>query len=73
MSAQIIRRPISQNISTLSDELPPLLARIYAARGVNSPAEVSRQLKGLHNYQSLKDIDRAAHILPTPFADRNTY
>ncbi|WP_062270318.1 single-stranded-DNA-specific exonuclease RecJ [Endozoicomonas arenosclerae] len=62
MSLQIIRRP-TQSLEGLSVNLHPLLARIYSARGVSQPSDIERQLKGLHNYKALKDIDQAAMIL----------
>ena len=60
MQKQIIRR---QPAEWLSSSLPPLLARIYSARGIKSDAELTRQLKGLYHYSQLKDIDLAAQLL----------
>ncbi|MET4694873.1 single-stranded-DNA-specific exonuclease RecJ [Endozoicomonas lisbonensis] len=60
MQKQIIRRDVTE---LLSSSLPPLLARIYAARGITCEDEIARQLKGLHHYTHLKDIDVAARIL----------
>ena len=60
MRKQIIRREITQLVS---GSLPPLLSRIYSARGITSENQIQRQLKGLHHYTSLKDIGAAAQIL----------
>jgi single-stranded-DNA-specific exonuclease len=43
--------------------LHPVLARVYAARGITSIAELDYRLSGLLHYQSLKDIDIAASLL----------
>ena len=42
---------------------PPLLARLFAARNVRSPAELHNHLASLLPYQSLKNIDVAAERL----------
>ena len=42
---------------------PPLLARLFAARNVRSPAELHNHLASLLPYQSLKNIDAAAERL----------
>ncbi|MGI0115896.1 single-stranded-DNA-specific exonuclease RecJ [Zooshikella sp. RANM57] len=44
-------------------EIPPLLQRIYAARGVYSNADLSRSLQGLMSFTSLKGLDQAVNIL----------
>lgn len=41
----------------------PVLQRIYQARNVNSPDELSRDLKGLLPYSSLSNIDKAVERL----------
>ncbi|KEQ18035.1 single-stranded-DNA-specific exonuclease RecJ [Endozoicomonas numazuensis] len=61
MPLQITRR--THNPLPLTDGIHPLLARIYSARGISDPSEISRQLKGLQNYKSLKDIEKAASLL----------
>ncbi|PAS96830.1 MAG: single-stranded-DNA-specific exonuclease RecJ [Candidatus Dactylopiibacterium carminicum] len=43
--------------------LHPLLARLYAARGIHSVAELREDLGGLLPPAGLKDIDRAATLL----------
>lgn len=44
-------------------DLPPLLTRLYAARGVASAAELDKSLARLLPYQQLKGIDQAVDLL----------
>ncbi|WP_249672262.1 single-stranded-DNA-specific exonuclease RecJ [Pseudomonas abieticivorans] len=44
-------------------ELPPLLTRLYAARGVQSEAELDKSLARLIPFQQLKGIDAAVDLL----------
>lgn len=43
--------------------LPPVLARIYAGRGVRAQAELDLSLAALQPYHTLHDIDRAVTLL----------
>ena len=63
MQTTIVRRPFNLDHCHFSNDLDPLLARIYSARGIHSNEELPRQLKQLHDYKQLKDIDKAAGIL----------
>ena len=63
MPTQIVRRPCPIDQCHFSNDLDPLLARIYSARGITSDEQLPKQLKQLHDYRQLKDIDRAAEIL----------
>lgn len=45
------------------NNLSPVLARIYSARGVKTPDELDLQLAGLLPYHSMKDIDKAVEAL----------
>ena len=63
MSTKIIRRAFNLEDCHFSDDLDPLLARIYSARGITSDEQLPRQLKQLDDYRRLKDIDIAANIL----------
>lgn len=47
------------------EELHPVLARVYAARGIQSSAELDYGLNRLLHYQSLKGMEEAASILAT--------
>ncbi|QKE62357.1 single-stranded-DNA-specific exonuclease RecJ [Aquipseudomonas campi] len=55
-------RPLPANLPDLGD-LPPLLTRLYAARGVQSAAELDKGLARLIPYQQLKGIDGAVELL----------
>ena len=57
-------RPLPANLPDLGD-LPPLLTRLYAARGVRSVAELDKGLARLIPYQQLKGIDTAVSLLVT--------
>ncbi len=65
MTVSIVRRQISKECASvaLSDNLPPVLQRIYRSRGVKDERELQRSLKNLERGQSLKGIDQAAHLL----------
>ena len=54
-------RPLPHQLPELG--LPPLLTRLYAARGVNSEAELDKRLARLHPWQQLKGIDAATERL----------
>ncbi|WP_394559565.1 single-stranded-DNA-specific exonuclease RecJ [Aquipseudomonas alcaligenes] len=55
-------RPLPATLPDLG-ELPPLLTRLYAARGVQSAAELDKGLARLIPYQQLKGIDGAVELL----------
>lgn len=63
MPIPIVRRPFNLGNCHFSDDLDPLLARIYSARGISSDQQLPRQLKQLYDYHQLKDIHKAASIL----------
>lgn len=44
-------------------DLPPLLTRLYAARGVQAPSELDKGLARLIPYQQLKGMDAAVELL----------
>jgi len=60
---KILRRSarIPENLS--NSTVPPLLQRIYSARGINSPEDISYDLAKLLHFSSLKNIDQAVNIL----------
>ena len=62
-------RELPDNLPFLGD-LPPLLTRLYAARGVASEAELDKGLARLIPYQQLKGIDAAVDLLVTAFQQR---
>ncbi|CAD5107524.1 single-stranded-DNA-specific exonuclease RecJ [Zestomonas carbonaria] len=59
---RIETRPLPAQLPDLGD-LPPLLTRLYAARGVQSAAELDKGLARLIPYQRLKGIDAAVELL----------
>ena len=62
-------RPLPANLPDLGD-LPPLLTRLYAARGVRSALELDKGLARLIPYQQLKGIDAAVSLLVTALQQR---
>ncbi|QJP11026.1 single-stranded-DNA-specific exonuclease RecJ [Pseudomonas multiresinivorans] len=59
---RIEARPLPQTLPNLGD-LPPLLTRLYAARGVQSAEELDKGLARLIPYQQLKGVDTAVELL----------
>ncbi|MDZ4337338.1 MAG: single-stranded-DNA-specific exonuclease RecJ [Pseudomonas sp.] len=59
---RIESRPLPENLPDLG-ALPPLLTRLYAARGVQSAAELDKGLARLISYQQLKGMDAAVDLL----------
>ncbi|WP_068829302.1 single-stranded-DNA-specific exonuclease RecJ [Pseudomonas sp. BMS12] len=55
-------RPLPETLPDLG-ALPPLLTRLYAARGVQSAAELDKGLARLLPYQQLKGIEAAVQLL----------
>ncbi len=47
----------------LPANLPPLLRRLYASRGVSSAGELERSVKGMLSWQQLSGIDNAVALL----------
>lgn len=58
----IQQRPLPAQLPYLG-ELPELLQRLYAARGVQSERELEKSLAHLLPYQQLKGIDQAVELL----------
>ncbi|PKM23821.1 MAG: single-stranded-DNA-specific exonuclease RecJ [Gammaproteobacteria bacterium HGW-Gammaproteobacteria-13] len=59
---RIESRPLPENLPDLG-ALPPLLTRLYAARGVQSAAELDKGLARLIPYQQLKGMEGAVELL----------
>lgn len=51
-------------------DIPPLLTRLYATRGVQSEAELDKSLARLIPFQQLKGIDAAVDLLVTALEQR---
>ncbi|MBH3429353.1 single-stranded-DNA-specific exonuclease RecJ [Pseudomonas alkylphenolica] len=62
-------RPLPSTLPFLG-ELPPLLTRLYAARGVQSADELDKSLARLLPFQQLKGIDAAVDLLVEALAQR---
>lgn len=66
---KIIQREIAETPDTLP--VHPILARIYAARGVSAPEQLELTLKRLLPWQQLKGIDQAVEkLLPIVQANK---
>ncbi len=64
---RIARRSLSP-LPWQLDELPPVLQRIYAGRGVLTTSELDHQAKQLLSPDALGHVDRAAHLLAEALA-----
>jgi len=62
-------RPLPERLPDLGD-LPPLLTRLYAARGVQSAAELDKGLARLLPYGQLKGIAAAVELLVEALCER---
>jgi single-stranded-DNA-specific exonuclease len=69
MIRRIVRREAGDT-TPLSAALHPVLARVYAARGVQSAQEVDHSLARLVPPDSLRNIDAAAGLLQTALRER---
>jgi single-stranded-DNA-specific exonuclease len=62
MTMRIEARPLPAILPDLGN-LPPLLTRLYAARGVQSAADLDKGLARLIPYQQMKGMDAAVELL----------
>ncbi|MDL0430567.1 single-stranded-DNA-specific exonuclease RecJ [Marinobacter sp. TBZ242] len=60
---KILRRPGPETTPDWGQNLPPLLRRLYAARGVTSDEQLGYTLKHLASPMNLQGIDRAVVLL----------
>ena len=67
---QITRREQAAIPEGFPADLPPLLARVYASRGVTSAKELNHSLEQLLPFTSLKGIDEAVDLLAEALAGR---
>ena len=65
---KILRRPQPELLNGWGQNLPPLLRRLYAARGVISDDQLSYTLKHLASPLALRGIDRAVELLAQAIA-----
>ncbi|AJR09865.1 single-stranded-DNA-specific exonuclease RecJ [Photobacterium gaetbulicola] len=66
---EIKRRP-EADTSQFTDVTPPLLQRIYAARGITSEAQLERGVRGLLGYNQLYGIAPAVALLKQALAEQ---
>ncbi|WP_045447240.1 single-stranded-DNA-specific exonuclease RecJ [Citrobacter sp. S-77] len=70
MKQQIqLRRREADETAELPAELPPLLRRLYASRGVCSAQELERSVKGMLPWQHLNGVEKAVEILYNAFRE----
>ncbi len=60
---QIVRRERVAIADEIAAELPPLLAQVYASRGISSIDELNHSLERLLPFHQLKGIDEAVGLL----------
>jgi len=71
MTIAIVRRPVAAAAAALEAAgLSPVLARIYAARGIRTHAELDHSLSALPSFAALAGIDAAAARLARAIAQR---
>ncbi len=58
-----VKRRIVPTSIQLPDSIPPILQRIYAARGITSSSQLERGAKFLLSFQSMHGISKAVDIL----------
>ncbi|MFU0872306.1 single-stranded-DNA-specific exonuclease RecJ [Kluyvera sichuanensis] len=63
---QLRRREVDDSI-VLPGELSPLLRRLYASRGVKTPDDLERGLKGMLHWRSLTGVEKAVEMLHDAF------
>ncbi|WP_372971291.1 single-stranded-DNA-specific exonuclease RecJ [Marinobacter sp.] len=67
---KILRRPGPETTSGWGQSLPPLLRRLYAARGVTSDEQLTYTLKHLASPMDLRGIERAVALLTEAIANQ---
>jgi single-stranded-DNA-specific exonuclease len=65
-----LRRREAQEGADLPADLPPLLRRLYALRGVKQSQELERGVRGLLDYKQLDGIDDAVKLLRNALSER---
>ena len=67
---KILRRPRPPEQGSWGQNLPPILRRLYAARGVKSDEQLQYTLKYLASPMELRGIDRAVELLADAIAGK---
>ena len=60
---KVCQRQQPETLPDFLSDLPPILARIYSTRNIQSSSELDNSLKGLLPYQSIKGMDEAVNLL----------
>lgn len=60
---QICQRQQPETLPDFLNDLPPILARVYSTRNIQSALELDNSLKGLLPYKTLMGIDAAVNLL----------
>lgn len=60
---KVIKRTYNEDHLTSLQNFPPILQRIYAARGIENETDLARGLDALLPYHTLKNIGKAAEFL----------
>ncbi|MCX8575318.1 MULTISPECIES: single-stranded-DNA-specific exonuclease RecJ [unclassified Gilliamella] len=60
---KLVRRKLPELHPEFSNDIPTLLQRIYALRGVTSSKEIDYAARNLSNYDQLNGIDKAVEII----------
>jgi single-stranded-DNA-specific exonuclease len=66
----IVRRPAAATASLIAAGIPPVLARVYAARGIVDAAQLDHSLAALPDFAGFANIDAAADRLAGAIANR---
>ncbi len=66
---KVCRRQQPETLPDFLSALPPILARVYSTRNIQSASELDNSLKGLLPYKSLKGIDDAVTLLVAALQD----
>ncbi|MFG6653884.1 single-stranded-DNA-specific exonuclease RecJ [Scandinavium sp. M-37] len=65
---QLRRREVDSS-AQLPADLPPLLQRLYASRGVLSATDLERSVKGMLPWQQLSGVEKAVEVLYNAFRE----
>lgn len=70
--SKIIQRPYSQAASTRLEVsgIAPLLARIYAARGIENANELDTDIQHLHPFSEMMNAEKMANLLADAIVDK---
>jgi single-stranded-DNA-specific exonuclease len=69
---KILRRPVPNSQSDWGQTLPPILQRLYAARGVTSDEQLAYTLKHLASPMEMRGIGRAVELLARAITEKQS-